>query len=111
MSNAQDVRCSVTLGAVTGQAASWNIAMSPKLRTTLFLLLVASLLYACASTKLINSWRDPKYSGPPLTKVLVIGVTKQAVVRRTFEDAFAHELSGHGAAAVPSYTLIAEDGE
>jgi len=85
--------------------------MSRKLRNTLWLLLLGSLFYGCASTKLINSWRDPRYTGPPLTKVLVIGVTKQSVVRRYFEDAFARKLSDQGVAAVPSYTLIPEDGE
>jgi len=85
--------------------------MSPQLCNTLCLLLLGSLLYACASTHLVNSWRDPQYSGPPLTKVLVIGVTKQAVVRRTFEDVFARQLTDQGVAAVPSYTLIPEDGE
>jgi len=68
-------------------------------------------LAACASTRLINSWQDTRYQGPPLTKVLVIGVTKQSVVRRTFEDAFARELTKYGVSAVPSYTLITEDGE
>jgi hypothetical protein len=72
---------------------------------------VLGFVAACASTRLINSWQEPRYQGPPLTKVLVIGVTKQAVVRRTFEDAFARELAQHGATAIPSYTLIPEDGE
>ena len=85
--------------------------MSRKLRNTLWLLLLGSLFYGCASTKLINSWRDPRYTGPPLSKVLVIGVTKQSVVRRYFEDAFARKLADQGVAAVPSYTLIPEDGE
>jgi len=85
--------------------------MRRKLRNTLWLLLLGSLFYGCASTKLINSWRDPRYTGPPLAKVLVIGVTKQTVVRRYFEDAFARKLADQGVAAVPSYTLIPEDGE
>jgi len=85
--------------------------MRRKLRNTLWLLLLGSLFYGCASTKLINSWRDPRYTRPPLTKVLVIGVTKQTVVRRYFEDAFARKLADQGVAAVPSYTLIPEDGE
>jgi hypothetical protein len=75
------------------------------------LVFVLAVLAACASTRLINSWQDTRYSGPPLNRVLVIGVTKQSVVRRTFEDAFVRELTAKGVQAVPSYTLINEDGE
>jgi len=71
----------------------------------------ALLLGACASTKLINSWRDSRYSGPPPAKILVIGVTKQSGIRRTFEDIFAEQLRAHRVEAIQSYTLIPEDGE
>jgi hypothetical protein len=42
---------------------------------------------------------------------MVIGVTKQAGIRRTFEDEFARQLREHGVEAVPSYFSIPEDGE
>jgi hypothetical protein len=73
--------------------------------------LLMLLVAACASTKLINSWRDSRYNGPPLTKILVIGVTKQSGIRRTFEDVFTQHLAANGVTAIPSYTLIPEDGE
>jgi hypothetical protein len=85
--------------------------MQRMLRTTLCLLFVGLLVSACASTKLVNSWKDTRYQGPPLSKILVIGVTKQSVVRRTYEDELARQLAEHGVVAVPSYTLIPEDGE
>jgi len=72
---------------------------------------LALLLSACASTKLTNSWRDSGYSGPALTKILVIGVTKQSGIRRTLEDIFAEQLRAHRVQAIQSYTLIPEDGE
>jgi len=65
----------------------------------------------CASIQLTNAWRDPAFSGGPFKSIMVIGVTKQAAVRRIFEDEFAQRLSEHGVKAVPSYTLIPEDGE
>jgi hypothetical protein len=73
--------------------------------------LLVLLIGACVSTKLINSWRDSGYNGPPLTKMLVIGVTKQSGVRRTFEDIFTQHLAAQGVTSIPSYTLIPEDGE
>ena len=69
------------------------------------------LLWACASTKLVNTWRDSAYTSPPLTRILIIGVTKQSGIRRTFEDLFAERLRADGVTAIQSYTLIPEDGE
>jgi hypothetical protein len=50
------------------------------------LTLIALALAACAATSLTNSWKSPDYKGPALKKLLVVGVSNQPVVRRTFED-------------------------
>jgi hypothetical protein len=67
--------------------------------------------WGCAPTQLVSSWQDPRFSGPPLQKIMVIGVTKQAGIRRTFEDEFVKQLQAKGVQAVQGYTLIPEDGE
>jgi hypothetical protein len=87
----------------------WMKGTSRALSATLGLALL--LLGACASTHLVNTWRDAQYAGPPFTRILVIGVTKQSGIRRTFEDIFAQQLRAHRVEAVQSYTLIPEDGE
>ncbi|HTT39356.1 MAG TPA: hypothetical protein VMH32_17000 [Burkholderiales bacterium] len=71
----------------------------------------AALAAGCGSTRLINTWQDPTFSSAPVRSVLVIGVTKQAGMRRTFEDEFVRQLRAKGVRAVPSYTLVPEDGE
>ncbi len=74
------------------------------------LVLIPALFAAgCASTTLTNSWRAPDYSGV-MRSLVVVGVSKQASVRRVFEDEFAAQLSAQGVRAVPSYTLVPEDG-
>ena len=73
--------------------------------------LVGLGIWGCAPTQLVSSWQDPRFSGPPLKKIMVIGVTKQAGIRRTFEDEFVQQLQAKGVQAVQSYTLIPEDGE
>jgi hypothetical protein len=81
---------------------------------SVFRLLVPALivvLSACASTTLDNSWKDPLYSGGPVSKVLVVGISNQASVRRDFEDTFAQALTQQGVQAVSSYTLIPQDGQ
>ncbi len=73
-------------------------------------ILITSIMAAgCASTELVNSWRDPGFTDS-LTSLVVVGVSKQASVRRVFEDEFATQLRSQGVRAVPSYTLVAEDG-
>src|ERR1035438_8584268 len=43
-------------------------------------------LSGCLSTSLIDRWKDPAFSGPPLHKVLVVGVQKDDGRRRLWED-------------------------
>ena len=51
------------------------------------LLLAASmLLNGCASTSLVNQWKSPEFKGPPLTKIMVMGVSTQPGPRRIFEE-------------------------
>ena len=42
---------------------------------------------------------------------MVVGISNQASVRRTFEDTFAETLKANGVEAVPSYTVVPEDGQ
>lgn len=70
-----------------------------------------ALLSACASTTLDNTWRDPQYSGGPVTKVLIAGISNQAGVRRTFEDTFAETLRAEGVEAIASHTVVPADGQ
>jgi len=52
-------------------------------------------------------WKDPNYQGGKLKKILVVGVAKNEVIRRLFEDEFTARLKAHGTDAYPSYSIIA----
>jgi hypothetical protein len=83
----------------------------PSLRVVL-LALIAAFASACASsTKIINQWANPDYSSVSLRRILVLGVSKQAGIRRSFEDAFVARLKTEGVDAVASYRYIREDGQ
>jgi hypothetical protein len=87
--------------------------MIMKLSNGLFRTLAAATaltLAACASTELVNQWSNPAYTSPSFKKVMVIGVTKQAGIRRTFEDEFVAQLKAAGVNATPSYLYIPQDG-
>jgi hypothetical protein len=65
-----------------------------------------SLMCGCASSTLVDKWHDPSFKAPPLSKMLVIAVRKEATKRRIWEDAFTGELVKHGVAATSSYSLF-----
>ncbi|MGZ5710420.1 MAG: hypothetical protein ACXWIJ_14740 [Burkholderiales bacterium] len=74
------------------------------------LAVVAMLVAGCASTNIVDSWSDPSYQGGPFNRIMVLGVTKNTVARRTFEDIFASKLRATGIQAVPAYQYLPQDG-
>ena len=73
--------------------------------------LAAALLVAgCATTQLKDSWKDPAFTGPPMKRLLVVGVATSSSSRRVFEDAFAKALSAAGTSATASYSSLPESG-
>ena len=70
---------------------------------------ICMLFIACAATKLTNVWTDEAYSGAPFANVLVIGVSDQERVRRSFEDKFVKQLKKIGIEAVASAAVIPSD--
>src|SRR5262249_8723567 len=49
---------------------------------------------------------NPAYSGPELKRLMVIGATEDAKVRRAFEDEFVAKLKAAGVDAQPSYPVV-----
>ncbi|MGH8767892.1 MAG: hypothetical protein ACREVT_06860 [Burkholderiales bacterium] len=81
------------------------------LRFPLFATVLLAVLCGCATTELTHTWKDPQYRGGPVKKIMVAGISNQASVRRTFEDTFAEILRTNGVEAVPSHTVVPEDGQ
>lgn len=73
-------------------------------------MLMAVWLAACASAQLTNSWRAPEFAGPPISKVLVLGLSTSDATRRIFEDSFARALDAVGVSAQPGYPLLPANG-
>jgi hypothetical protein len=73
---------------------------------------IALSLAGCASaTRIVNQWVNPDYTSPRFKRIMVIGVSKQPGIRRTFEDEFVAKLKETGVDALPSYRYIPEDGQ
>jgi len=76
-------------------------------RRTLLLGAVSLLgLSGCISTALVEHWRDASFTGPPLHKVLVVGVQKDGGRRRIWEDGMVAALTHEGVQATPSYRVF-----
>jgi hypothetical protein len=74
--------------------------------------LAAAALTSCAaSTQLTSSWADPAAAGRSYKKIVVVGVTPKAPIRREYEDAFSRELAARGIEATQSYNFGSPDGK
>ncbi len=71
-----------------------------------FIFLSLVMLQGCSSTKLVTSWTDKDYQGEKLHKVLVIGMVKDDLMRRHFEDQFVGKLAQDGQEAEASYVYM-----
>ena len=85
--------------------------MRPSLLRIGVALVVLLVALGCSSTRLIHQWENPQYVPAGFNRILVIGVSRQPGLRRTFEDTFAARLEAEGVGAVPSHLLIPEDGQ
>jgi hypothetical protein len=72
------------------------------------LILVAILATACTTTQLTAVWKDPSYQARP-AKIMVVGVAKNPVNRRLFEDEFVRQLKSRGTDAIASYTVVPDE--
>jgi hypothetical protein len=70
------------------------------------ILLTAGTLAYSSSTKLVMSWKNPKYSGEQFHTILVIGMSENPVVRADFEDALSSKITRDGFEAVPSNAIL-----
>ena len=68
--------------------------------------LLSGMSGCVSSSSLVHEWHDPAYQSPPLGKMLVIAVRKDAAKRRIWEDAFVGQLVRRGVAATASYSLF-----
>lgn len=73
---------------------------------TLFFILI---LVSCSNTQFTSVWAEKDYRGKPIGNIMVIGIGKNKMARRMFEDNFVSELENEGITAIASYKHIPED--
>jgi hypothetical protein len=70
-----------------------------------------ALLAGCTTSKLVRQEANPQYVGKPLKSVMVVGVTADEIVRRTFEDRFVALLGQRGIKGIPGPGAIVSGAE
>ncbi len=70
-----------------------------------FGVLVAVLITACSTISVKAAWKNPSYLAHP-QKIMVIGLSKNPVLRRIFEDEFVRQIKVRGADATASYMVL-----
>jgi len=68
------------------------------------------LLSGCSSTVISGAWKDPQFNSG-LQNVLVVGVAKEPLVQRLYEDSFVQSLDKYGVQATASYTVVPDTQE
>jgi hypothetical protein len=69
-----------------------------------------ALLAACTTSELVRQEANPAYVGKPLKSVMVVAVTADEIVRRTFEDRVVVLLGQRGIKGIPGYSAVGTRG-
>jgi hypothetical protein len=72
---------------------------------------VLALLAGCVTSHLVSQQSNPDYVGKSFKSVMVVAVTADEVVRRTFEDRMVARLGQHGTKGIPGYSVIGARGQ
>ncbi len=70
------------------------------------LLTLMFFLTSCASTKLIDTWKDDQFKGPAFKKIMVVSLMPRPDTRQRIEDEFAGQLNARGVNPVTCYSCI-----
>ena len=72
------------------------------------LIFVPALLSSCATTSLVDTWRNPDMTMLKHHKLLLVYISKSDNTSRLYEDVLASELNRRGVVSVSGYTLMPE---
>lgn len=64
-----------------------------------------TLLTGCASTSLVGTWSEPKYK-TKIQKILVVGLSQNESIKRTYESTLSESIRAAGAQAEPAGSLL-----
>lgn len=82
------------------------------MRTRVVLSAALLLLAGCTSTsQMVSQQANPDYVGKSFKSVMVVAVTADEIVRRTYEDRMVALLAKRGVKGIPSYSAVGKRGK
>jgi len=69
-----------------------------------------ALLASCATSRLVTQQSNPDYVGKSFKSVMVVAVTADELVRRTYEDRMVVLLGQRGVKGIPGYSAVGTRG-
>lgn len=79
----------------------------PRITPIAITLLLAMLVTACSTTRVTSMWTDPSYLGAP-HKILVVGIAKNPLNKRIFEDETVKQIKARGTDALAMYSVMGD---
>ncbi len=70
-----------------------------------------ALLAGCTTSSLVSQQSNPDYVGKSFKSVLVVAVTADELVRRTYEDRIVAHLGKRGLTGIPGYSAVGSRGK
>src|SRR5258706_9940549 len=70
-----------------------------------------ALLAGCATSNLVSQQSNPDYVGKSFKSVMVVAVTSDELIRRTFEDRMIALLGKRGLKGIPAYAAVGSRGQ
>ena len=70
-----------------------------------------ALLTGCTASSLVSQQANPEYVGKTFKSVMVVAVTADEIVRRTYEDRMVALLAKRGVKGIPGYDAIGGRGK
>ena len=70
-----------------------------------------ALLAGCTASSLVSQQANPQYVGKSFKSVMVVAVTADEIVRRTYEDRMVALLAKRGVKGIPGYDAIGGRGK
>ncbi|TMH43059.1 MAG: hypothetical protein E6H56_03970 [Betaproteobacteria bacterium] len=70
-----------------------------------------AVLASCATSRLVAQQSNPDYVGKSFKSVMVVAVTSDELIRRTFEDRMVALLGQRGTKGIPAYAAVGSRGQ
>jgi hypothetical protein len=90
-------------------AKGWKGVMKSRVVLLLPVLCLEMLLGGCASTSLVNQWKNPTVAPHQYQKFLVVGIANDITLRRAYENLLTEDLQKLGVRAVKSIDYLPQD--